>query len=143
MVELTRAKTVLIWEAAVIGGVKPTELSLYSKDAMFYITYGDNQDNEIALDRIKAQSGKGYDVKSWGVYLKYLFTGKWKGGTSYEEYSKKWYCSELVDEAWSITQKPWYSTPNHVYRETSHNLLWKGNCVEFTNQLKNGGLKID
>lgn len=133
---------VLIWEASVIRGVAPTDLDLYSDDAVFFITHGDKIEGSQALSRLKKQSGKKYDVKSWVTYLKYIVSGKWTGKTSFSEYSKKWYCSELVDYSCELSETPYKSTPNHVYKYTKHNEIWSGTYLDLRYGLINGTIKI-
>lgn len=142
MIEKTESGTVLVWESSVGRGVGPVELSLYDQDAVFIITHGDSITGAEALHRLKEQSGKDYDVKSWGVYLRFLVSGKWAGGTSYAEYSHKWFCSELVDNSWRLSETPYQSTPNHVYHYTAHNTKWIGTYTDLVYQLKKQTLII-
>lgn len=131
----------LVWEASVIRGVSPTELSLYSDDAVFIITTSDLS-GETALLRLKSQSGKSYDVGSWWDYAKFLVSGRWKGDTEFKDYSKKWFCSEVVDYANDLSQNPFQSTPNHVYRYTKQNEVWSGTYADLVYGLKMGTIQI-
>lgn len=131
----------LVWEARVLGGVSATHIENYAKDAFFFITHN-NIEGNLALSRVKSQAGKSYDVRSWYVYLRYIISRKWKGDTTFEEYSKKWFCSELVDYAHMISETPEKSTPNHVYKDTRHNEIWAGTYADFIYQLNNGAITI-
>lgn len=136
---------VLIWEATAGRGVAPTEISRYSADAFFYITLPDNwteSEGKKALNKIKLESSVKYDFPSWVIYLKYLVSGKWTGSTSYKDYSKRWYCSEVIDHSFGLTPTPWRSTPNHVYRATKQNEIWYGSYVDLVFGLKRGNIKV-
>lgn len=141
MIEKTE-NNILIWEATVNRGVAPTALHLYENDVVFIITSSPFQKPSRALEILKNESGKGYDVKSWFVYFKYLVSGKWSGGTSYSDYSKRWFCSEIVDDANSLSPTPWYSTPNHVYEYTKDNEHWSGTIEQFKAGLNNNSIII-
>lgn len=134
--------SVLIWEATVNRGVAPTELSRYAQDVVLIITHNTIRGNIEGLAFIKSQSGVKYDVKSWFVYLRYLVSGKWTGKTSFEEYSKKWYCSEIVDAGYKLSDTPYKSTPNHIYSYTKHNEIWSGTYADLVYGLKNQTIKI-
>lgn len=125
----------LVWEASLKGGVRPVLLSEYDIDALITITRPMQPDK--AMFRMKAQTGKKYDFRSWLTYLNYLFTGKWNGKKDIESYSSRWFCSELVDHCAQISTEPWFSTPNHIYHATKDFTVWAGTLPEliiFINQ---------
>lgn len=132
---------VLIWEATVFRGVAPTELSLYNEDCVFIITQALEKGSTI-LERIKSQSGKSYDVKSWFTYLRFIVSGKWAKKQTFAEYSKKWFCSEIVDYAAQLSETPERSTPNHVYQFTKHNELWSGTYADLRYGIKTSSILI-
>lgn len=131
---------VLIWEASVFSGVRPINLELYEDDAEVIITKATKPHHyspKTALKFFEKEAGKKYDVKSWGVYLKYLITGRWKGGTTAAEYSKLWFCSEIAAACYNM-KEPYKATPNHVFAETNDQILWKGTIKE----LKRRGVNL-
>jgi hypothetical protein len=138
IIEKTKG-VVLIWEASVTKGVCPVAIDLYDEDVQFIITSSAN--NIEGLDRVKSQSGKKYDIKSWFQYAKFLVTHKWKGATSEQEYSKQWFCSELIYWANYLGADVEKATPNHVYDKTKHTEHWRGTSAQLqelvvTNQIK-------
>lgn len=135
-------KNVLIWEASVKRGIAPTELSLYTSDAFFIITTGTYVEGSQAMDTIKSQSGVPYDFRSWLTYLKYIISGDWDQETNYKQYSKKWFCSEIVDEAHKLSSEPFKSTPNHVYNFTRSNEIWSGTYNDLVYGIKQGSIKV-
>lgn len=118
----------LIWEASVTKGVCPVNLDLYDDDVQLIITRHVN--NREGLEKIKTQAGKRYDIKSWFYYANFLVTHKWKGSTTEQEYSKQWYCSELVYWANSLGEDVPKATPNHVYEKTKIETIWRGSVSE-------------
>lgn len=133
---------ILLWEAKVIGGVSATHLDQYSQDAEFIITIPPMW-RVGGLSWIKSQSGINYDFKAWFQHLRYIITGKWKGQVQEEQYSKEWFCSELVDRAFQITETPYLSTPNHIYAATKQSEVWRGTYSEFVDQLNSNQIKIN
>lgn len=131
IIEIT-SNNVLIWEASVFSGVRPINLELYEDDAHVTITTAKKPHHftpKRALSFFEAESGKKYDIKSWSVYLKYLLTGRWKGGTTPAEYSKLWFCSEITAACYNM-KEAWKATPNHVFAETNDSIVWEGTIKE-------------
>lgn len=134
---------ILIWEASVIRGVCPTELTLYTPDCVFIITRPNMEsDLKLGLERLKSQSGKRYDFKSWFTYLRFFITNRWKGETTEGKYSEQWFCSELVDWAYDLSNESYKATPNHVYERTKQNELWRGNYAQLRSAISKGEILI-
>lgn len=135
---------ILIWEAKVIGGVSATAIAQYPEDLDIIITGVQSEKNRrTGLSRFKAEAGKKYDFKSWWKHLWYIITGKWKGDTDFNHYSKEWFCSELTDHSFELTQTPYLSTPNHIYEATKHNQYWRGKFSEFVELINTGKIIIE